>query len=351
MTDVFAHPWLGGLFGDDAVAALLAPEAQLTQMIAVESAYARALGAAGVAAEGVARRAAQAIDAAQIDWEALRVGTARDGMPVPDLVRQLRGQVPEALQAAVHVGMTSQDVIDTALVLALRGVLDVFDARLTALEVALDGLVATQGPRALMGRTRMQTALPITVADRVATWRRPLTQHAKRLAEMRPRVLQLQLGGPVGVRDGQADAVAAAMAVELGLSCPPKAWHAMRDGLGELAGWLSLVSGSLGKMGQDMALMAQQGVDEIVLLGGGGSSAMAHKRNPVLAELLVSLARYNAVQLGGMHQALVHEQERSGSAWTLEWMILPGMLQATGRGLTTAAELVESIVSVGSDSL
>jgi 3-carboxy-cis,cis-muconate cycloisomerase len=92
--------------------------------------------------------------------------------------------------------------------------------------------------------------------------------------------------------------------------------------------------------------MAQQGIDEVTLTGGGGSSAMPHKQNPILAELLVTLARFNATQVAGMHHALVHEQERSGAAWALEWMILPQMAQATARSLSVASEICRKITSI-----
>ena len=106
------------------------------------------------------------------------------------------------------------------------------------------------------------------------------------------------------------------------------------------------MTGSLGKFGADVALLAQAG-DEIKLSGGGRSSAMPHKSNPVGAEILVTLARFNAVLLSGMHQSLVHEQERSGAAWTLEWMMLPQMAVAAGASLRTALELIGQIEGLG----
>jgi 3-carboxy-cis,cis-muconate cycloisomerase len=109
---------------------------------------------------------------------------------------------------------------------------------------------------------------------------------------------------------------------------------------------LSLITGSLGKIGQDIALLAQDG-EEIELAGGGGSSAMAHKQNPVAAETLVSLARFNATQLSGIHQALIHEQERSGGAWTLEWLILPQMVMSTAASLRLAQEVTGNIRQLG----
>jgi len=121
----------------------------------------------------------------------------------------------------------------------------------------------------------------------------------------------------------------------------------MRDGIVEYASLLSMISGTLGKIGQDIALMAQQGIGAIAISGGGTSSAMPHKNNPIAAELLVTLARFNSVQVSAMHHALIHEQERSGAAWALEWMVLPQMLMATARGLGACCSLSQSITRIG----
>jgi 3-carboxy-cis,cis-muconate cycloisomerase len=121
-------------------------------------------------------------------------------------------------------------------------------------------------------------------------------------------------------------------------------WHTDRTAIASYAGCLSLISAALGKLGMDVCLMAQQGLDEIALRGGGTSSAMPHKSNPILAELLVTLARLNATQVAAMHHAALHEQERSGASWMLEWMVLPQMATCTGRGLLAAQEVLEQIV-------
>lgn len=192
-----------------------------------------------------------------------------------------------------------------------------------------------------MGRTRMQAAIPMTVADRVQSWRSPFLELEERL---KVQVLPLQFGGAVGTLEKlgrQAGAVRAALAQELGLAERPQ-WQSQRGVIADIGHLLSRVTGATGKMGQDIALLAQSG-DEIELSGGGGSSAMAHKQNPVAAETLVSLARFNAIQLSGLPQSLVHEQERSGAAWTLEWMILPQMATAVGTSLLLGQKLVSSI--------
>lgn len=342
--------WLEAVLGDAELAELMGEARQVADMLRVEAAYARALGAAGVVAEDRAEDAAKAIEAARIDNARLAAEAAVDGIPVPALSRQLREAVPEPARAAVHAGLTSQDVMDNALLLALRDALDVMEARLSRLLAALGGLEARFGDAPLMGRTRMQAALPVGVAHRVEGWARPLATQADRLKLLRGRLFVLQLGGPVGTRESlgaEAPRIAAAMADALGFAVAPHAWHTDRTALAELAFWLSTLSGHLGKMGHDLALMAQQGVDAARIASGGGSSAMAHKANPVRAEALVTLARFNAVQMAGMQLALDHEQERSGASWALEWLILPPMAEAAGAGLSRALGLLDDIERLG----
>jgi len=283
------------------------------------------------------------------DLTDLRLGTERDGVVVPALVRQLRAAAsPNA--TAVHTGVTSQDIVDTALSLTLRETNTYLQDGLNTLETALQGLSRNFGQNQMMGRTRMQAAMPIHVADRLATWSTPLPLHRQRLEASRGQVEHLQLGGSVGTRaafGANADAIAASVARQLDLTVAQNTWHVARDGIADFANALSLITGSLGKMGQDICLMAQQGIDEIEVSGGGRSSAMPHKQNPVLPELLVTLARFNATQISAMHYAVLHEQERSGAAWSLEWMILPQMAQATARSLSAATEICGRVTRIG----
>jgi 3-carboxy-cis,cis-muconate cycloisomerase len=267
---------------------------------------------------------------------------------VPELVRQIRTNVAPRFADMVHHGATSQDIVDTALVLRLKPVVRRFESRLAGLIERLEALEARFGGRALTGITRMQPAIPIRAANRLQSWRLPLERHRGRLAEQSARLLAVQFGGAAGTLDRLGDkgpAVRRRLAAELGLADAPQ-WHSQRDALADFAGWLSLVTGSLGKFGEDVALMALAG-REIGLSGGGGSSAMPHKHNPVAAEALVALARFNAAQLAGMHQALVHAFERSGSAWTLEWLVLPQMVVAAAGALRLAAGLADRIESIG----
>jgi 3-carboxy-cis,cis-muconate cycloisomerase len=200
-----------------------------------------------------------------------------------------------------------------------------------------------------MARTRMQAALPATVALRLDAWRRPLGQHLIRADALQVELSEVQIGGPIGARDLGDDPVKAcaeAAAIILGLSLG-SVWHSDRSRVVSFGHWMVLVAGTLGKIGQDVALMAQQGLDEVSLSGGGGSSAMAHKQNPIAAEAMVTLARYVAGQQGILGQAMIHEQERSGAAWALEWLTLPAMAEATGAALCHAEKLIASIERMG----
>ncbi|MEO0773833.1 MAG: 3-carboxy-cis,cis-muconate cycloisomerase [Pseudomonadota bacterium] len=338
---VFDHPWMGALFADAEMAALWSAEAQLRHYIAFEAAWSRAGHMAGLWPKTEGEAAAEAIEQAAIVPSDLAAGTGVDGLPIPAFVRLLKEKTGHA---AIHTGSTSQDVMDTSLALSMSGSLDLITARLDALAKAGEVLLRTHGDAPLMGRTRMQAALEVTVRDRAAPWFAAIPAQLSGAEQLRPRARAVQIGGPVGDRRGIVEAQAKHVAHALGLTPAPQ-WQVQRDGVAEFAGLLARISGSLGKMGQDLSLMAQMG--EVQIAGGGRSSAMAHKNNPILAELLVTLARFNATQIAGLHHAMIHEQERSGAAWALEWMILPQMAQATARGLRVAHELCGKVEGMG----
>ncbi len=344
----FDHPFLSGLLGDEETALYFSAAADIRAMLGFEAALARAEAVHGLISHEAARHIGTVCATFEPNVLHLRTATARDGVVVADLVKQLREAVGSPYSDCVHLGATSQDVIDTSLMVRLKAIAFLFSNRLSKLAKVFDSLDAQFGKNPLMGRTRMQAAIAITVSDRLRAWRAPLAGYRDRLTE---QSFPLQFGGAAGTLDKFQDlapAVRSALAHELGLS-DTRQWQSQRGVIADFANLLSLVSGSLGKFGQDVALLAQAG-DEIELSGGGGSSAMAHKQNPVAAETLVALARFNATQLSGMHQSLVHEQERSGAAWTLEWLILPQMVMATATSLRLALELAGNIKRIGHKS-
>ena len=322
--------------------------AELAALLRFEAALAVAEAAEGVIPDEAARSIAECCSTFIPDTTALRDGTARDGVAMPELVRQLRKAVGPEHGGHVHYGATSQDAIDSGLIVRLSPVVDILLHRLDSVADGLARLDDAFGGRSLMGRTRMQAAVSIKVRDRISSWREPLLRHRARLEESKKALLVVQFGGAAGTLDKlgpKAGAVRQRLAKDLGLGDAAQ-WHSQRDRLAVFASDLSLITGSLGKLGQDIALLAQDG-DEISLSGGGTSSVMPHKLNPVRAEMLVSLASFNATLVPAMHRALVHEQERSGSAWTLEWMVLPQMAVAAAAALEKAGSLIAEIRELG----
>lgn len=336
---------LSALAGDPEIESLLSDAAQLDAMLAFERALAEASADTGWISEEAAAAIGKAIEDFTPDWPVLEAGMAQDGVVVPALVKQLKANLAEPHRTALHKGATSQDVTDTALMLQLAGIFDVYEARLTAVTDQLDALTREHGTRELMAHTRMQVALPTTWGAKLASWSEPLRRQLQSIASLRRSLLVIQLGGPVGDRASfgeHGNAIAARMAkrLDLGLATP---WQATRDPIIALGSLLTQITGALGKLGVDVTLLAQNEIAAVRLAGGGGSSAMSHKSNPVNAEVLVALARANAGLSGTLAQAQLHENERSGAAWTLEWLTLPSMLINTGASLRLAQKLLDQL--------
>lgn len=344
---VFEHPFLAQLFGnDEEILSLFTAAADITQMLRFEAALADAQAGMGLIPVEAGQAISQAVESFEPNLSDLAKATARDGVVVPSFVKELRLAVGKDYGEYVHFGATSQDVIDTSLILRLKRASTILRGRIQQLTQRFDWLDATFGKNTLTGYTRMQPAIPITVSDRTVSWRNPLGVYGTKLHTI---AFPVQFGGAAGTLEkfgDQPSALRALLAEKLELYDSPQ-WHSQRAFIIEFGNLLSLITGTLGKFGQDIALMAELGT-ELSLTGGGGSSSMPHKQNPVAAEILISLARFNAAQMGGLHQAMVHEQERSGAAWMIEWMILPQIVASTGSALNIASALIDKIVRIGS---
>ena len=339
----------GPLFDDERVGASFSDAHYVRTLVEVEVALARVQGALGVIAPEDAERISVAATSFEADVARLGAATARDGFPVVELVRQLTEHVGGDEASCVHWGATTQDIVDTALILRLREALGRIEEQLDRVIDQLGELASAHRDTLMVARTHIQHALPTTFGYKVACWLAPLLRHRERLAELRPRLLVVQFGGAAGTLASLGDqgvAVRAALAAELGLGMAMVPWHTQRDGLTELAGWLSLLTGSLGKLALDVILMSQSEVAEIAESGHpghGGSSAMPQKRNPIRSEAILVAARQSAVLLGGMHQALLIEHERGTHGWQLEWMTLPQMVGLTAGALSNAAALTRDV--------
>ncbi|MCF6321253.1 MAG: 3-carboxy-cis,cis-muconate cycloisomerase [Rhizobiaceae bacterium] len=350
-TSPFEHPYLSALLGDPKMLRLFDARHDVDCLLKFEAALAKAQGELGIIPADAALAITKTISGFSADFERLNKATATNGVVVPELVRQLREKVGEPHGAHVHFGATSQDAIDTSLVIRLKSGLNIVDNGLTEIQTCLEKLKARHGNNKLMARTRMQNARPTTVSHHIALWQAPLNKFLSQVPQISQEIAVLQLGGAIGDRVDFGDKyseLTAQMAEILNLGVPGHCWHTDRSSLANLANLLSLITSSLGKIGRDVALMNLNEISEITLSDTGSSSVMPHKQNPVKAEMLVTLADYNATQLPAMHHAMLHENHRSGSAWTLEWMILPQMMMATAASLRTAVELLTGVTKFGS---
>lgn len=338
------------LFSQADLAHIFSDAQFIAEMVRVEVALAKVEARLGI----IPALAAERIAGATLDFtpnhEALQNGLEKSGVPTIELIRQFREHVGGEAASYVHWGATTQDIMDTVLVLQLRDAAAYLESQLSDLIRNLAALADVHRHTLMAGRTHSQHALPITFGLKVVGWLSPLLRHRIRLREIKPRLLVVQFSGAAGTLaslNGRGLEVQTALAEELGLGVASGSWHTGRDTLAELANWLSLVTGSLGKMATDIILMAQSEVDELSESDDpsrGGSSTMPQKQNPIISEVIVAIARSNAAHLSAMHQALLQEHERATGGWQIEWLTLPQMVILTGAALKKALLLSENLV-------
>lgn len=342
----FDSAMLGNLFADAEIAALFTDDAQIASMVLFEAALASAEARAGVIPEASANRIADVCREFRPDPATLEAGTASAGVPVPALVKALKAEIGGDDARYVHFGATSQDVVDTGLVLRLRDAVAIIRRRTRKLIKALIAQAEAHRATVMIGRTRSQQAVPTTFGLKAAGWLAPLVRIDQRIDTLSTDLFRLSFGGAAGTLASIGDKaieVERNLADELELPPTDMPWHSQRDVLVDFAAQLTALSGALGKMGQDLVLLAQSEIAEVQPGKGGGSSTMPHKSNPVQAEMLITLARFNAGQLGTFAQSQIHEHERSGASWLLEWLTLPQMIMATGAGLAQAVDMVPNL--------
>ena len=317
-------PLWQGLYRSDLAHDALGDTALIAAMVRVEIALAHACETAGLTPPGSGPRIAAALSEARIDPADLAPVAARDGVPVPALLAVLRARLAEADADALHLGATSQDVVDTATILCLGDFARRLGEQVDACLDLLAGLAAREADTVQLARTRTQGAVPTTFGSVVAGWGSGLAAARARLAAAAEAAARVSLHGAAGtdsVLGGAAEAVRADMARRLGLTAPASPWHTDRQPICALADAVAALAAQCGRIGADLALLAATGITE-VRLEGGGSSAMPHKANPVRAEAAVALARHAAHLQGAVTEAAIHPTQRDGAAWGLEWLSL-----------------------------
>lgn len=343
---------LDPLFTTGRMREVFSDRGRLQGMLDFEAALARAEARTGVVPAAAVAPIESACRAEAFDIDELARGAALGGNTAIPVVKALTALVAKRDEAAaryVHWGATSQDAMDTGLVLQLREALDLIDDDLARLAGVLATLAAEHKRTVLAGRTWLQQATPVTFGLKAAGALSAIERHRARVRELRPRVLVLQFGGASGTlaalgADGLK--VAAALADELKLTLPDVPWHAQRDRVAEVATALGLLVGTLGKVARDVSLLMQTEVGEAfepAAAGKGGSSTMPHKRNPVACAAILAAAIRVPGLVSVMLTAMVQEHERGLGDWHAEWDTLPEIVCLAAGALAQLTQVLDGL--------
>ena len=341
------------VLGDADVAAHFSGRAQLQGMLDVEAALAAAEAAVGVVPPSCVDPIRAAARAELYDPARIAVEATGTGNPVIPVVRHLTARVAQADAAAahfVHWGATSQDVLDTGLVLQLRAAVPTVIDHLGRGVRAAAAHARRHAGATMAGRTWLQQATPVTFGLKAAGWADALDRVQGRLRTALDGALVLQLGGASGTLaslGSQGPAVTIALAARLGLPAPDIPWHAHRDRFAQLACALGIAAGTAGKIGRDLSLLAQTEVGEVSERPGqgrGGSSTMPQKRNPVAASIALAAAGRVPGLVATLLGAMVQEHERGLGGWQAEWDTLPDLVAIAAGGARAAADALDGLV-------
>ena len=340
------------LFRYEPIDRIFSDQDYIQSLLEFEAALARAEAKAGVIPAADAPIISAACLAEQFSVDELATQAALSGNAAIPLVKKLTELVAKQSKDAarfVHWGATSQDAMDTALVLQLRRALEVMDQDLARLTTTLASLADKYRATPIAARTWMQQALPTTFGFIVAGWLDAILRHRARLSDLRTCNLVLQFGGAVGTLaalSGRGPAVAKALAEELRLPLTAIPWHSHRDRIVEIASALGLCTGTLGKIARDISLHAQTEIAELAepaAEGRGGSSTMPQKRNPVTCATVLAAAQRVPGLLSTMFSSMVQEQERGLGGWQAEWETLPEIVSLSGGALHHLSEMLPGL--------
>ena len=328
---------------------VFADETRIQRYLDIEAALARAQARLEIIPAEAAEEIGRHCRVGEYDLEVLKKETERIGYPVLPVVAQLVKKCRDGLGEWCHWGATTQDITDTATVLQIRDALQLVEADIDAIASALAGLARRFRDAPMAGRSNLQQAVPITFGFKAATLLAGFERHRARLKELRPRVLVGEFGGAAGTlaslgKDGLA--VQAELMTELGLAQPAIAWHTMRDGFAEVACFLGLVTGTLGKIATDVKLMMQTEVEEVFepfAEGRGSSSTMPQKRNPISCNYIIACTAMVRQNVAALLDAMVEDHERSTGPWEIEWIALPEIFLLASGALKQARSLLEGL--------
>ncbi len=341
---IYGHLWttpeLRDLFDD---------RGRTSTWLTILTALARAQADVGLVPAEAAELIGEHAKIERLDIAAIAEGTRASGHSTHGLIRHLREVLPERAREWVYYGATVQDLSDTWFGWVMRAVADIVERDLARCRAAAVELARRHRDTVMCGRTHGQPGLPVTFGFKAAVWASELTRHQERLAQLRPRVEVVQLGGALGTMEfwgEQALPLLDRFAARLGLGAPDIPWITARDRVAEFMVLLALVAGTLAKIGNEVFELQRPEIGEVgepIVAGTVGSITMPHKRNPEFSEHLDTLARVVRSDADVALEGLVALHERDGRSWKAEWLVLPEACQLTGAALGFAARLLEGL--------
>lgn len=342
------------LFGTQQMRAVFDDHNLLQKWLDYEAALARAQAQAGLIPAAAAAEITDQARAEYMDTAAIKAGIDKTVHPLVSLIWQLSEHCAGEAGRYVHWGATTQDVMDTAIVLQVREALVLIEADTRALARIMGRLAKTHRDTCTAGRTHGQQALPTTFGFKVAVWLAELLRQQQRLAQLRERVLVGQFGGAVGTLAGLAESGVDSMAVqqllmdELGLRVPPIAWHTSRDGIAEFANVLCMLAALMGRIAHEIIDLQKQEFGELeepFEMGKVGSSTMPQKRNPMLCETVLTLARLCREKAAtALDTLLYNEHERDWSSFQMEWAYLPELCVMAQGALSLTIRILDGLM-------
>ncbi|HEY7664751.1 MAG TPA: adenylosuccinate lyase family protein [Xanthobacteraceae bacterium] len=338
--DIFCTPEMRAVFSD---------QRRTSYYLEIEAALARVQARLGIIPKDAAREIERQCRIENIDFARLKQQTERVGYPILGVVQQIVSLCAGGLGEWCHWGATTQDITDTAAVMQIRAALELVEQDMEAIAAALADLSRRHRDTAMAGRSNLQQAVPLTFGFKTAALLAAMQRHRERLAQLRPRVLVGEFGGAVGTLaslGSEGLKVQAGLMAELGLGQPEIAWHTVRDSIGEVACFLGLLTGTLGKISMDVKLLMQTEVAEVYEPfheGRGSSSTMPQKRNPISCLYIHSTVALVRQHVAALLEAAVADHERSTGPWEIEWIALPEIFLLASGALAQTKLLVEGL--------
>lgn len=336
------------LYGTPAMRALFSDRATLQAWFDAEAALAAAQAECGLIPHEAAQAIARAADAAKVDIDALREGIARSGHPFVPAIKALEKLAGDA-GPFVHFGATTQDIMDTGAVLQMRAAFHLIEKGVDAFIAALAAQARVHRATVMAARTHGQHAVPTTLGLKLAVLVAEMRRHRQRIEDLKPRLLVGQLAGAAGTLATLGDkgsAVRAAMCRRLDLSEPEIVWHTARDAIAEAVGLLAMTGATCGKFAGEVVNLQRSEIAELAEPSGKdsvGSSTMPQKRNPMIAQDVVALARLMAGLPASAITAMMHEHERDMAAWQMEWLVVPEAFLLASGALHHAAAIASGL--------